>query len=68
LDVFEFVIDLKDDSVSERVFEEELVTHLRTIFKVHDLVFNVRFVDDIPLDKSGKLMAVVSRLSSTAQA
>jgi phenylacetate-CoA ligase len=66
LDVFEFVISLKDDFVSEHLFEEELVTHLRTIFKVNDLVFNVRFVDDIPLDENGKLMAVVSRLSSTA--
>jgi phenylacetate-CoA ligase len=64
LDVFEFIIELKDDSLNERIFEEELVTHLRTIFKMHDLTFNVRFVEEIPLDKNGKLMAVVSRLRS----
>jgi phenylacetate-CoA ligase len=62
LAVFEFVIKLKADSINESEFEQGLIAHLGTIFQLRDLVFDISIVEDIPLDKNGKLMAVVSRL------
>jgi phenylacetate-CoA ligase len=66
LSVFEFNIKLKKDSISPKKFEEELLKHLSSIFKIKDLEFDVKFVDDIPLDKNGKLMAVVSKIGSNS--
>jgi phenylacetate-CoA ligase len=65
LDVFEFVIKLKAHSINESEFEQGLIAHLGTILQVRDLTFEISFVDDIPLDKNGKLMAVVSRLDKS---
>jgi phenylacetate-CoA ligase len=65
LDAFEFNIKMKDDILRENVMKMELSAHLRTIFKFDDLRFEIKFVDDIALDKSGKLMAVISKLNST---
>jgi phenylacetate-CoA ligase len=62
LAVFEFVIKLKAGSINESEFEQGLIAHLGTIFQLRDLVFDISIVEDIPLDKNGKLMAVVSRL------
>jgi phenylacetate-CoA ligase len=65
LDAFEFNIKMKDNTPRENVMKMELSAHLRTIFKFDDLRFEIKFVDDIALDKSGKLMAVISKLNST---
>ena len=41
-----------------------LDSHLREIFRLSsdEVTFDVIFVDEIPLDKNGKLMMVVSEL------
>jgi phenylacetate-CoA ligase len=65
LDTFEFLIKMKDDTLKENVMTMELSSHLRTIFKFDDLRFETKFVDDIALDKSGKLMSVISELNSS---
>jgi phenylacetate-CoA ligase len=65
LDTFEFLIKMKDDTLKENVMTMELSSHLRTIFKFDDLRFEIKVVDDISLDKSGKLMSVISELNSS---
>jgi phenylacetate-CoA ligase len=65
LDAFEFVIKLKAGSINESEFEQGLKAHLATIFQLSNLVFDISIVEDIPLDKNGKLMAVVSRLDKS---
>lgn len=65
LDLFEVSIEIEDDRVEETLIETELIHHLKTIFKLdNDVKFKIRFVKHIPLDKSGKLMAVSSELKS----
>jgi phenylacetate-CoA ligase len=65
LDAFEFDIKMKNDTLKENFLKKELSDHLRTIFKF-DALFEINFVDDINLDKSGKLMAVVSELKQSS--
>lgn len=72
LDLLKFVIKLKEkkagDKTSQRLIETELVSHIKKTLGLGDSVeFEVEFVDDIHLDKSGKLMAVVSELKSTSR-
>ena len=62
-DYLEFLIVLKDVSVDEDVIEKELFAHLRSTFNLDQIRFEVKFVDGIPLDKSGKFMAVVSKIN-----
>jgi phenylacetate-CoA ligase len=61
LDLFEFSLKLKDKDLEE-VIRRELTSHLRKIFSAHDLRFEIRFVEDIPLDKSGKMTIVFSEV------
>jgi len=63
-DSFEIYIKMKEDGVDRNTFEQVLVKHLRGMLGLGtDLAaFKVKFVEDIPLDKSGKLMIVVSEL------
>lgn len=61
-DLFVFNIALKYGSVEKDIVEKELISHLRSTFNLEHVNFEVKFVDSIPLDKSGKLMAVVSNL------
>ena len=63
LDAFEFIIKLKDNGLKENDMTKALSAHLETIFKFDNLKFEINFVKDIALDKSGKLMAVVSELT-----
>jgi phenylacetate-CoA ligase len=63
LDAFEVSIKMKDCTLREEVIEKELLDHLRAIFKFDYLRFEIKFVTDIGLDKSGKLTAVFSELS-----
>lgn len=64
LDHFKFIIKKKYDSVNENVMEKELVQHFMKILSVKEgaVDFDVEFVDDFPLNKSGKLMSVVSEV------
>lgn len=64
LDLFEIYIKKADSSVDERVMEDELVTHIKEMLNIDTskTTFEVKFVEDIPASKTGKLMAVVSEL------
>lgn len=64
LDFFKFLLKKKDGGVDEKVMETQLVEYLRKLFRVDEgaVTFDVEFVNEIPLDKSGKLMKVVSEL------
>ncbi len=63
LDLFQLLIK-KSGDVDEDVLQTKLETHIRKVLNINDdqIEFRVRLVDDIPLDKSGKLMAVVSEV------
>lgn len=64
IDFFRFLVKRKDSGVDEKVMEVELLAYVRKLFNVgeSEVSCEVEFVDDIPLDKSGKLMKVVSEL------
>jgi len=66
-DLFEFLIKLDSDSLNERTVEEELLKHLRRTLNINadKATFKIKFVDEIPLDKTGKLRKVVSALGQT---
>jgi len=64
LDYFEFNLKLKNNRVPEETIEKELLAHLNTTFSLDGAQFHVNFVEDIPLDKNGKLSIVVSQLNS----
>jgi phenylacetate-CoA ligase len=57
-------IDVKkiDANVNERSMETELVEHIRKVLNLSSEVgVEVHFVNEIPLDKSGKMMKVISK-------
>ena len=64
IDVFKFLIKTKGGHVDEKVMEAELLAHIRKMLNVgeSEVAFEIEFVDDIPLDKSGKLRKVISEL------
>jgi len=63
IDYFEIQIVTKEN-VNRTVLEKELITHLEKILntKANEVTFDVRFVEEIPLNKSGKLVIVSSEL------
>lgn len=61
LNLFELSLKLKDKGL-EKVIRRELTSHLKKIFSTHNLEFHIRFVEDIPLDKNGKLTIVFSEV------
>ena len=64
-DSFRFDIVKTDKTADERTMEIELVSYIRKVLQLDpEITFEVDFVDDIPLDRSGKLMKVVSKLES----
>ncbi|MEM2506066.1 MAG: hypothetical protein QXF61_03385 [Nitrososphaeria archaeon] len=67
IDFLEVYIKMGDGGVNENVLATELVAHLKKSLNIEDetVDFKVRFVDDIPLDKSGKLMIVLSKLDES---
>ena len=69
-DVLEFIIKTKKVNSDKVVFERELTIHFAHMLKLNldQIHIETRFVDDIPLDPSGKLMAVISRLDHTDNA
>ncbi|MEM2146489.1 MAG: hypothetical protein QW279_14090, partial [Candidatus Jordarchaeaceae archaeon] len=62
---FEIMIKLRDINVDKDAFEKELIDHLSKIINPlrESIDLRVRFVDNIPLEKSGKLRIVVSEIS-----
>jgi phenylacetate-CoA ligase len=64
-DLFQVFVKMKDDKRDyEKVLRKELPAHLRRTINlsVGSVEFEVDCIDQIPLDKSGKLMTVVSEL------
>jgi len=68
-DLLEIHIKKKNDDVDESIMETELVAHIKKMLNIdeHKITFKVKFVENIPLDKSGKLMIVVSELKTNLQ-
>jgi len=66
-DLFEIWIKKKDDTVDETTIATKLAAHIRKMLKIdkYEISFEIKFVEDIPIDRSGKLRAVVSELSSS---
>jgi phenylacetate-CoA ligase len=64
LDLFEFNLKL-GNGVLEEVIRKDLISHLSGIFLGQNLRFKIEFVEDIPLDRSGKLTIVYSEVGST---
>jgi phenylacetate-CoA ligase len=64
-DLLVFKLKMKKDEVSEKILERELKAHLAQVFgmQLDDVEFMVEFVDDIPLDRSGKFRIVSSELN-----
>lgn len=67
MDLIEFLIKLSSDGVDERTVEKELLKHLRRTLNIsaNKVTFEVKFVENFPLDKTGKLRKVVSELDKT---
>jgi phenylacetate-CoA ligase len=61
---FKFLIRMKNSSVNRKLAEKELMAHFSKVLnlKADEVNFEVEFVEDIPLDKSGKFRIVVSEL------
>jgi len=64
IDYFEIQIKIQNENVNRASVERELVEHLRKMLHIEmeEITFDIRFVEEIPLDKSGKLMIVSSEL------
>jgi acyl-coenzyme A synthetase/AMP-(fatty) acid ligase len=64
-DLFHIFVNIKDDKRNyEKVLRKELPVHLRKTINLPagSVKFEIDCVNEIPLDKSGKLMTVVSEL------
>lgn len=64
VNLIEFHVKMKKDVFDREIAEDELVRHFRKALNIDAdrLAFEVEFVKDLSLDKSGKLAAVVSEL------
>ena len=69
IDLFEFYIKIHSGGVAEKTMEKELLKHLwRTLnINVDEATFKVKFVENIPLDKTGKLRKVISELNQNVE-
>jgi phenylacetate-CoA ligase len=67
-DYVEIQLVKKDDAVKEEILETQLLKHLYASLGIDysAMVFEARFVNKIPLDKSGKLMAVTSEVNKSS--
>jgi hypothetical protein len=65
MDEIEILIKKKDKQVEEDFLEKRLIAHIEKCLKTDEsssVKWNIIFVDEIPLDKSGKLRSVISLL------
>ena len=64
IDSFRVLIKKKDNGVDKKTMEVELENHLKKMLNLcHDDVrFEIEFVPEIPLEKTGKLRKVISEL------
>lgn len=65
-DLFEIYIKKKNQNIDDSSMETDLLAHIEKMLNInmHEVAFKVKFVESIPLDKSGKLMAVSSELKT----
>ena len=64
VDLFEVFVQLRE-SVDKDVFEKGLVEHVRRVLGFgDDIAVVVKFVDEVPLSKTGKLTAVISEVNA----
>jgi len=70
IDYFELQVKMKDDDMDRDAFEPAMVEHLKKMLDVgaSEIRFDVRFVEDIPLDETGKFMMVISKLGKNFDA
>ena len=61
VDLMRIFVKVKS-AVNRKVVEDELTAHFRKELNVDEVAFEVEFVDEVPLDKGGKLATVVSEL------
>jgi phenylacetate-CoA ligase len=62
-DLFEVYIQLKG-GVNKGILADEVAKHLKSVLNPdYDIYVVIRFVDDLSISKSGKLMAVVSEVN-----
>jgi len=64
IDSFRILFKKKADTVSEEVMETELLAHVKRILDIGESeeTVEIEFVDEIPLDRTGKIRKVVSEL------
>lgn len=64
LDLLQIYIKKKDNIVDEETMKTELVRHIERVLHINrsEITVEVKFVDEMPLKKTGKLMAVVSEV------
>ena len=64
-DFFEIFLKMGETSLDYEMIKKDLIEHFIKTLNVEklDLVFDVKIVDDFPLGKGGKRMAVVSEVS-----
>jgi phenylacetate-CoA ligase len=62
---FEILIKADNSAVDEKTIEIELVSHIKRMLGLEEceVTFDVRFVDEVRLDDSGKFRLIVSELS-----
>jgi len=67
-DLFDFYIKTNQISIGQESMKKELVRHFEDALNVsaNDITFDVKFVESIPFDRSGKLSTVVSELKQAS--
>ncbi len=63
-DRIKIYLKLQGSSVDEGIIEAEIVAHFKTMFGVEDgsMEFSIVFVEEMPLNKTGKLKIIESKL------
>jgi phenylacetate-CoA ligase len=68
LDLLEVEIKITNDCSQASIVRDELLSYLRATLNTDaSITWRVNIVEDIPLDQTGKLMAVVSQLGKRAE-
>jgi phenylacetate-CoA ligase len=64
LDSFQILVEKRNSEIEDAFLEKELVAHLRRTLRLNDsqAKFEVEFVKEIPLDKTGKFRKVFSEI------
>ena len=65
VNLFDVYLKMKSNGSSNQIILDSFYSHFKKVLGVQDaeIEFNVNFVDELPLDKTGRLNAVTSELS-----